>query len=249
MTGMRPWLPWLAALVFTWSASAQTVDIGPGARWQSDGASIDFDCADVAVAGRLDVEDGMLSGIGRFANSGTVTSDAGAIEVGGDWINQGQFSAGTGSVHFSDRCDRPQATIASATTFATLDIGSDRGKLYRFAAGQTQSISTALRLTGAPGAHLVLRSTQPGAQSRLALANGAAQQIGWVDVADQAAPAGSQWLALGPPGQFNAIDSGNNTRWFGAPAEAQPVPAMSWWPLFALVLLVAGIAARRFRTC
>lgn len=246
--GVRLWVLSMAALACPPAALAQTVSIDAGGHWRAGDATIDFDCANVTVHGRLDVDDSVLSGVRHLSNAGSIGSATGAIEIGGDWINDGQFSAGSGSVHVSDRCDEPQATIHGMNQFATLDIESSRGKRYHLTAGQTQSVSNAFRLIGAPGARIVLRSTQAGAQSRIALAPGGTQLIDWIDVADQVAPPGSQWLAAGEPALFNAIDAGNNVRWFGAPTvEPAPVPATSSLLILVLSLLVVCIGGLRLR--
>lgn len=247
-SGIRLRIALAMALLCPLTALSQSVSVDDSARWEVNGASIDFGCAHIGNAGTIDVGGGELGGIGNLVNGGVFTVGNGALEVGGDWVNHGTFSAGTGVVMFSDHCDAPQATIQGDTAFATLDIASSRGKRYRLNAGDTQSVATALRLNGSPGSHLVLRSTQSGSQSRIALATGGVQQVGWIDVADQAAPAGSQWLALGAPATFNSINSGNNFRWFGTPAVARPVPATSSWLLTLLVGLMVVIGMARFRT-
>lgn len=246
MTGICRRLPLVVALLCPFPALAQSVSIDAGARWQANSGTIDFDCARIANAGQLDIDSAVLSGIGDLVNTGAVAMIAGSFEVGGDWINHGGFAAGNGSVLFGDHCDAPQATIEGNTSFATLDIASARGKLYRLTDGHTQSISNALRLNGVSGSHLMIRSTQPGSQARWALAPGGVQQVGWIDVADQAAPAGSQWIALGTPAAFNSINSGNNFRWFGTPAVAQSIPATSSLLLMLLAGLLAVVGVARF---
>lgn len=236
------------ASVSSIAAQAQSVNVDAGARWHVGGAAIDFDCGSLTVAGEFAIDSAMLTGIGDLTNTGVVSATSGVAEVGGDWRNQGQVHPGNGSVHFSDQCDRPQATIEGTTTFATLDIASARGKRYALQAGQVQTVNTALRITGAADTHLVLRSTQPGARSDIALAASGGQHISWVDVADQSAAPQGQWLAPGLAAAHNAINSGNNRRWFGTPHVAQPVPASSPLLLMLLALFACGLGARRLRT-
>ena len=138
MTGIRHRLPLVVALLCPLPALAQSVSIDAGARWQANNGTIDFGCARLANTGQLDIDSAVLSGIGDLINTGAVAVIAGSFEIGGDWINHGGFIAGSGTVIFSDHCDAPQATIEGNTSFATLDIASARGKLYRFTAGHTQ---------------------------------------------------------------------------------------------------------------
>ncbi len=241
----------LAILALPAIAGAQSISIEPGARWQMGDASVDLDCAAVQLDGTLDAQDSHLDGIGNLAIVGQLTAASAALEVGGNWNNQGSFAAGAGSVRFSDRCGAPSATIGGSTQFSTLWLDSARGKAYGFAAGQVQSIASALRLAGVPGTPLVLGSTQAGLQASLALAASGNQHVAWVDVADMAAPEGSAWLAPGAPGDFNSVDSGNNFRWFEATPAAAAVPLLvpvdAHWALLGLVLALFAGARSGFR--
>jgi hypothetical protein len=242
----------LAAWAFPTGVVAQTVSIEPGASWRIGDATVDLDCAALAVAGTLDTQDGRLDGIGHLDITGQMTAATASVEVGGNWSNQGSFLAGTGTVRLSDRCDAGAVSISGTTSFSTLLIESARGKAYRFQAGLSQSVALALRLVGAPGALLPIGSMQAGTQAGLALNPAGQQQIAWVDVSDMAAPEGSAWLAPGRPEDFDSIDSGNNVRWFepsGVGLLPVSVPATSRWALLALALVLVAFArrGRRFR--
>lgn len=236
----------LAACLIPLAAEAQRVDIGEGATWQLDGANMDLDCAVLRIEGAVDAADGQIAGVGHLDLAGQLAATTAWLEVGGDWSNQGSFNAGSGTVAFSDRCNQPQTTLHGNSTFATLVMESSRGKSYHFQSGATQSVTSALRLSGAAGQHLPIRSTTAGNRANLSLATSGSQQIDWVDVADMAAPSGSAWLAAGLPTAFNSIDSGNNQRWF-APASLAPVlvPATSIWALLGLAALMLLHAWRR----
>lgn len=230
---------------------AQTVSIGAGSSWRVGNGTMDLDCATVQVAGALDLGDGRVDGIGTMDFSGQLAANTGRLEIGGDWNNRGSFLAGTGTVLFVDRCAAAAGTIRGASTFANLRIESARGKAYRFDAGAQQSVTQSLLLGGAAGRHMPIRSTQAGARARLALSLAGTQQIAWVDVADMEAPANFAWLAQGVPITFNAIDAGNNARWFLSsglpPAPPVPVPSASQWALLVLAGALAVLGSRRFR--
>ncbi len=242
----------LAALAFPAAVLAQSVSIDAGASWQLGDATLDLDCATLDVAGALHAQDGEVGGIGDLDIAGQVTATTASLDVGGDWNNHGAFLAGIGTVRLGDRCDRAHASILGATGFSSLRIESARAKAYSFEAGRTQSIAVLLQLAGAAGQYLSIGSTQAGTRAGLALSTGGAQQIAWLSVADMEAPEGSAWLAPGLPEAFNAVDAGNNLRWFQAapPAEAPtpiPAPALSAWALLALALALGVFGARRFR--
>lgn len=239
----------LSALAMPAPLLAQTVSIGAGSSWRVGNGTVDLDCAAVQVAGTLDAGDGRIDGAGTVDFSGQLAANAGSIDVGGDWNNHGSFLAGTGTVQFVDRCNAAAGTIRGASTFANLRIESARGKTYRFDAGAQQSVTQSLLLDGG-GQHMPIRSTQAGARARLALSLTGTQQIAWVDVADMEAPVNSAWLAQGVPITFNAIDAGNNARWFLSsglpPAPPVPVPSASQWVLLLLACALAALGSRRF---
>ena len=249
-TGHHAWrLVCVALLAAPAGVLAQSVSIDNGASWRVGDGAIDLDCAALDVAGSFHAQDGKVDGIGVLDIGGELTATSAALEVGGDWINRGTFVAGNGSVHLTDRCGASVALVDGSSAFSTLAIDSASGKAYAFAAGATQSVALSLRLAGAPGLPLPIRSTQAGVQAALALAHGASQQISWLDVADLAAPDGSAWLAPGPAPAFNSIDSGNNYRWFEPtepPPPPTPVPTTSTWALLALALTLLGSAKRYF---
>ncbi|MCX7556941.1 hypothetical protein OS187_08940 [Xanthomonadaceae bacterium JHOS43] len=207
---------------------------------------MDLDCAALRIEGAVDAADGQIAGVGHLDLAGQLAATTASLEVGGDWNNHGSFQAGSGTVVFSDRCNQSQSTLQGNTTFATLVIESARGKTYQFPSGATQDVSSALRLSGVAGQRMSIRSTTPGSRANVALDNAGSQQIAWVDVADMAAPSSAAWLAPGLPTAFNAIDSGNNQRWF-ALASVAPVmvPATSIWALLGLAVLTLLPAWRR----
>ena len=85
------------------------------------GGTTDLACTDLVIAGALQL------GSGRVVNARNVTIQAGGvldggsgiIELGGNWSNAGQFTAGTSSVRFEDLCACParrSAAVRRSTT-------------------------------------------------------------------------------------------------------------------------------------
>lgn len=230
---------------FAGAVSAQSVTIDAGSVWSSDDATIDLDCASLTNMGTWQTDDAQVHALGRMENNGTFSAADAWVQAGSDWINAGSFLAGTSRVVFDDSCDAVEARLEGASTFWQLELTTAAGKIYRLQDSQTQSVSQALRVTGVSGQHLMLRSTVPGVRANLAVNPGASQVIDWVAVADLAAPNGSAWLADGPPEAFNAIDAGNNYRWFAQLAQIVRVPATSSGFLFLLSLCLGAWAWRR----
>jgi hypothetical protein len=240
----------LAALACLPCARAQEVSIEAGSSWQLGDGAIGLDCATLRVGGALALEDGQATGVGDLHITGQASASSASLEIGGDWINGGRFLAGSGTVSFSDRCDRAAASLRGTTRFSTLTIDSARGKGYRFEAGSTQSVAQALRLAGAPGALVPIGSTFAGNRAGLALDPAGSQSIAWLAVADMTAPEGSAWLAPGAAEDYGSVDAGNNFRWFAAatePAVAVSVPATSPWALLVLGLAMVLGAGRTIR--
>jgi hypothetical protein len=227
-------------------ALGQSVAIGTGDRWQSDDAVIDFDCASLNVSGQLDAANAQLRDIHHFASSGQITAGSASIAVGGDWSQSGSFASGSSTVRFADHCGEAVSAIIGSTSFANLNVTSSRAKAYIFESGQTQSVSSSLTLAGAPGQHLLVRTSQAGVHSDIALVEGGAQNISWIDVADMRASADSAWLAPAPAVTFNAIDSGNNARWFERLVPRE-LPSGSTWTMILMTLGLASLAMRHRR--
>ena len=163
---------------------------------------------------------------------GSLDGGTGVLQVAGDWTNSGTFVASMGTIAFADGCGVTTATISSDSTFSTLSLTSSTAKTYQFAEGSTQTVSTHLHISGAPGNLLAIRSKTDGVQANIDLQG--TQLVDWVDVKDNHAIGSS----IGYPG--NSVSSGNTTGWFAIAA----VPAL---PLVGLLALMATMAlgARR----
>jgi hypothetical protein len=85
---------------------------------------------------------------------------------------------------------------------------------------------------------LKIRSSTPNAAGNLALANGAAQSIAYVNVADSHVTA--QHLAQGSAGSFHSVNAGNSNGWFRSiyVAGAPPNPPDSAGLIPVLMLLL-----------
>ena len=147
---------------------------------------------------------------------GNLTIDSGSIldtqgkdiNIYGNWNNEGVFNTSGGTVTFKETS---QSDITGNNTFynLTIDTTTDGAKTVRFGAGNTQTITNALVLTGADGSVLTIRSTGDGVQAILDILTNIASGVNYVDVKDNQI-AGDNTIT---PNQDNSVDSGNNTNW------------------------------------
>lgn len=213
-----------------------------------NGATLDLGCTDLIVAGTLQLGSGQVLNARNVTlqPGGVLDGGSGAIELGGNWSNNGGFLAGTSTVRFRDLCAITSATISGNSSFANARFVSSIGKNYVFAVGSSQTITGVLEITGTTPQPIQFRSSTPGQVAFINLTGTGTQQIIHVGVTDVWAT--GQWLA---PGQQNEGGGGNANRWFG-PAQngavSVPVPALSTLMLgvlAALLALAAGPSLRR----
>lgn len=213
---------------------ASDLTVGSGSALALGTSNLDLGCADLAIAGALDVANGSIDAARHVVvqPGGSLDGGTGVLQVAGDWTNSGTFVASMGTIAFADGCGVTTATISSDSTFSTLSLTSSTAKTYQFAEGSTQTVSTHLHISGAPGNLLAIRSKTDGVQANIDLQG--TQLVDWVDVKDNHAIGSS----IGYPG--NSVSSGNTTGWFAIAA----VPAL---PLVGLLALMATMAlgARR----
>lgn len=207
----------------------------------------DLACTDVIVAGTLFVNTGSLVNVRHVTiqAGGTIDGGSGVIQLGGDWTNQGTFSAGTGSVQFRDLCGLSSATVGGNTSFFNASFVSTTGKSYVFAVGSTQTIAGLLEIAGTGALPIQFRSATPGQVASINLLGGGTQAIQHVGVTDVWAT--GQKLA---PTQTNEGGGGNANNWFGGRVITEiPVPALSDLATLALAALLAtfGIVTLRRR--
>ncbi len=223
--------------------------VAAGATTSVNSGTIDLACTDVVVAGTLTLGSGSLRNVRHFTiqAGGTVSGSSGTIELGGNWNNLGAFVAGSSRVEFRDLCASTASAVSGSTTFANASFVSASGKSYTFAAGTTQTISTALEIAGTAPLPIQFRSSAASEVANIDLRTGGSQQIQHVGVTDVWAT--GQWLA---PYQSNEGGGGNAERWFGTPAGASPVVIPTTTPmalaLIALAIGTFGMCALRRRT-
>ena len=80
---------------------------------------------------------------GTLANAATITATTQVISVGGNWTNTGTFTAGTGTVIFSNAA--LPTTVSGTNTFYNLTIATP-GKTVQFTAGTTTTVTNILTL-------------------------------------------------------------------------------------------------------
>lgn len=138
-------------------------------------------------------------------NSGTLTADAGTINISGNWAGTGIFNSGTSTL---DVVGSGVSTIDNSNAFYNFRCAA-ASKLINFSGGQTQSVSGNFTLTGANGARISLRSTTSGTQWKLDPQGEVA--VSFADVMD----ASNINASVITPS--NSLDSGNNSGWvFGS---------------------------------
>jgi len=231
------------ALVFAPMHAAHADLVVPsGGQSTTGGGQIDLGCTDVVVGGTLLVSSGGLVNVRHLTiqTGGTVDGGSGVIQLGGNWTNQGTFSAGTGTAQFRDLCSLASATIGGSTTFFNASFVSSTGKNYVFAVGTTQTIGGLLEITGTAPNPIQFRSGTPGQVAFINLVPAGAQQILHVGVTDVWAT--GQHLA---PTLTNEGGGGNAFRWFRSSspgADELAVPTLGDLATLALAALLAGFA-------
>lgn len=233
-------------------AAAAGISVGAGSIVHFGDATMDLGCGDLAVAGNADANAGALTGIANVAlNGGALSLGAALISLGGDFVNTGSFVPGTSTVRIGDACGNGTSRLFGASSFYDLQIISANGKLAVFPVSLAQSVANALTLQGAAGKLLNVASSTSGQRGAIALANGAAQMIAYVDARDNVASIAH--IAPGPAMLFNSVDGGNLVNWFasGTPTggtAAVPAPAAGGWMLLLLAGLIVTLGWKRSST-
>jgi len=214
-----------------------------------DGGTLDLGCTDLIVAGTLQVGSGQVLNARNITiqSGGVVAGGSDAIELGGNWSNNGGFFAGTGTVRFRDLCAIASAALSGSSSFANASFVTSTGKTYVFAVASVQTITGVLEIMGTTPQPIQFRSSAPGQVATINLTRTATQQIAHVGVTDV-------W-ATGQPLATNLQNEGgggNALGWFGTSiaGAAASIPALSnlmLAALAALLALVAGPSLRRAR--
>lgn len=212
---------WLIALSFASPLSiAAGITLGTGGTLNLGDGRISFNCTDLSIASgaQIFLAQGTLAGVHDVGNNGQLNAGNGALDVAGDWRQQGNFAAGTSTVNLADGCDETIATVSGSSIFHNLSATTGAGRRLNFEAGVTQQINNAVTLIGSAGNLLVIRSTAAGQAAFVNLTAPASQNISFVDVADQRAT--GQVLAPGNPASFDSVNSGNTSGWFITPDDS-----------------------------
>jgi len=213
------------------------------------GGTVDLSCTDIIVGGTLQLTSGSVANARHVTilAGGTIDGGSGAITLGGNWTNSGQFIAGTGAVRFRDVCSLFTATITGSTTFSTASFVTGAGRNFLFAVGTTQTVGSVLEIAGTAGSPIQFRSTAAGQVANINLLASGTQLIQHVGVTDVWAT--GQWLA---PTLTNEGGGGNANRWFGGSGPgAAAIPTLSDAMLLVLATLLAASGTwlvRRTRT-
>ncbi|MFC1480417.1 YDG domain-containing protein, partial [Candidatus Omnitrophota bacterium] len=154
-----------------------------------------------------------INGSVTIVNGVTFSAGSSFWKVARNWINRGTFNGGNSTVEFDGTA---QFDITGANTFYNLliDATTDGAKTVRFGAGDMQTITNTLTLTGAPGKLLTIRSTSPGTAAILEIPASIGSGVEYVDVQDNAISGGNEVTAA------LSINSGGNTNWLISGASA-----------------------------
>lgn len=236
--------PMALALVATLAAPSPAradLIVPANAVYTTNGGQTDLACTDVVVAGTLNVNSGGLVNVRHLTiqPGGVIDGGSGVIQLGGNWVNTGTFTAGTSTVRFNDLCGLTAATIGGSTAFFNARFVSTSGKSYVFPVGATQTVAGLLEIAGTAPNPIQFRSGSPGQVASLNLLPAGTQQIQHVGVTDVWAT--GQWLA---PALTNQGGGGNASRWFGAapPSLSEyPVPSLGDLATLALAALLAAL--------
>lgn len=222
----------VVSLAASATSGAQLV-VGSGSSLSLGSNSLDLGCAALLVEGTVDLGSGLVARVLDLgiAPAGALHGQSGALRVTRDWANSGTFDAGIGTVELVDGCGAGLADILGDTTFAGLSMTTSTGKEHRFAAGSTQTVTTALTLAGVSRNLLRIRSSVDGSEALLDLQG--SQSIAFVDVKDNHAVGVP--LQLGP----ESFTSGNALGW----RLVSLVPALS--PISVGLLALAFLWSTR----
>lgn len=230
-------------MCFALSAPAATLTVGAGSSMSAGSGTLAMNCGDINVAGTLHGNSALIENTRHFTINpgGLVNGNSATFEVTGDWSNDGGFNPGTSTVSFLDGCGIGDATVSGDTTFYDLNIITQAGRTIFFDAGARQTILNFLRVLGAPGNLLFIRSTIPGEVAFTDLFGG--HEVEYVDVMDNSANVNI--IGPAPPGEFNSIKGSKSDGWF---IPSPPIPTLSVWGMLVFMLLIMGVTWRRLRS-
>ncbi|WP_460941473.1 hypothetical protein [Parahaliea aestuarii] len=220
---MVRWLVLSLSLGLAPLASAQGLLVPEGTTFNvPSGGSFDLACGDLNIGGDVAVSGGAFAGVGTvaIAASGRLQGGSGNIEFGGNWLNQGQFQAGTSTVTAVDDCGATTAIFSGMTVFNNLVLRSTAGREFIFPAGSLVTVAGSLTLAGT-SSHPVILSSAGAGVATIRLAPGATVQSSFAQV------------------QSNVV--------IGDRPAASPVPALGAFGLPGLITLTLLLALSRLR--
>lgn len=225
------------ALVLTAGvASAATITVGAGSSIDLGTGLLGNGCHDLVVAGTLDMGGTLQLPLRdvEIDPGGVLNSGTGILRVSRDWDNAGTFNAGPGNVQFVEDCGGTTSVISGSSTFGSLFLFSNLGRIWEFEAGSTSTVLTHFGVAGLSGNLIGIRSTTSSSEAFLDVQG--TQNVTFVDVDDN--------HAVGDPIIVDAasVVGANADGWQYAVVA---VPVFSLLGLITLVMAMTGVARRR----
>ena len=182
---------------------------------------------DVTVSGNLTI----------VGSGGVFTANAMAhtINIGGNWANNGTFTANASTVVFTDA----DHTLSGSTAFNNFTHSVATSRTLTFPASTTQTVNGLLTLNGASGQLLNLRSTTTAAWN---INRAGTYTIDYVDVQYS----NNTGTAISVPTSSNT-NSGNNSGWTFTVAAAASIPTLSEWGMIIFTILLGASAVFALR--
>jgi hypothetical protein len=108
-------------------------------------STLELNCNYLNVLGELNVGNGAVKSANDITiTAGVIRSQAGTINAGGSWINNGRFFAGTGTVNLTGECATAPVKVTGNNQFCNVNLGS--GQDYVFPAGMSTVVNCNLDL-------------------------------------------------------------------------------------------------------
>lgn len=239
-----------ALLILAMRNAAATIIVGAGSSLNFADNNVDLGCSDLTVAGSLMASGANVTSIANLdLGGGSFAAGASRISLGGNFANAGNFDPGASRVAIVDACGNGTSELSGATNFYDFVVSTVSGKQILFPVAAAQSVAHSLTLQGAAGHLLDVRSSIAGQRGVLALAEGAAQTIAYVQARDNNASIAH--IAPGLPAQFDSVDGGNLVNWFldvfGGTVPAPALGAGRWLLLATMLFAAACTLFRRNR--
>jgi hypothetical protein len=186
---------------------------------------MDLGCGDLIVNGTLNLNTGAYTNVDNVVinSGGIINGNSGAINLSGDWTNNGgTTNPGSSQVTFDTACGTDTINVVGDSSFWNLTVQTTTGRQITFEAGSTTTTLGHLIMNGAgdeenPANLLKIRSSSPGNPAYLVV-NGT-YAINKVDVQDNHATVPGEWIDFGHPEDFDSIDGPGNFRWFRSGAD------------------------------